>query len=442
MQELSEKEYIFGFLINGIFVHLTPTFCHKRGGSYDYSPTRRISAKLIYIYQLYISNFNIEDGVNMEVKIAGSIRELDKAQWDDIAGNNVMNSYGWLKTIEETFIEKIIPHIYYITDSRGIVSASACYILYLGNVFGSFDHVIFGSFLDYARKLKISFLPALICTPFSYSSHFLFREDVDLDKRKNAANKLLEAIEETVKRKHLSIAFINASDEETLLDGMLQTKGYPKILDMPLCYLDICWNSFKGYGEYLKSISKNIWKSVRREINKNNKEGVLIKQLEVVESREERLHELVNMNVDVHNKLPFMFSKLFYKRLKENLENNATIYAAFKKDSIIGVCISISRNGRSFIPIVGVDHEMSGNDCTYFNITYNRPIMDAISSGKTRIYFGRGMYELKRRRGCKVKNIFFYYKPYSMKQKILAIILFPLRSIWIRKMLPEKIRAG
>ena len=377
----------------------------------------------------------------MDVEIAGSITELDKTQWDEIAEKHVMSSYGWLKTMEETFVEKTIPQIFFITDSKGIVGASACYIFNPGSVFANLDHVVFGRLHKLAQKLKLSFLPALICSqPFSYGSHFLFRKDLDPEKIMSATNKLFWAIEETAKKKRLPIAFINATVEEAELDGLLQNSGYQKVLDMPLCYLDIHWNSFNDYRAHLKSVSKNSWKSINREINKNKREGVLIQQLENVDSYEDRLHELVNMNIDEYNRLPFMFSKAFYKRLKENLGNDATIYVAVKEGCITGVSICISKDDIMSVPIEGVDHGMSGNDFTYFNINYYRPIMDAISSGKTRMNFGRGMYEVKRRRGCKVKNIYFYYKPCNVREKLMAKLLFPLRGMWMKKILPVNIR--
>jgi len=158
---------------------------------------------------------------------------------------------------------------------------------------------------------------------------------------------------------------------------------------MPLCYLDIHWNSFNDYKAHIRSVSKNSWKSIKREMNKSKREGVLIRQLENVDFCEDRLDELVNMNINAYNRLPFMFSKAFYKRLKENLGNDATIYVAVKEGCITGVSISISKDGMISVPIAGVDHGMSGNDFTYFNITYYRPIMDAISSGKTRMNYGR-----------------------------------------------------
>lgn len=366
---------------------------------------------------------------------------MDKAQWDELAQNHVMNNYGWLKTIEETFVEKTVPQIFSISDAKGIVGACACYIFYPGNVFANLDHVIFGKFHKLAQQLKLSFLPALICSqPYSYGSHFLLRKDLDPEQRMAATNALFLSIEETASKQNLPVAFINTTVEEAQLDGLLQTNGYQKALDMPLCYLDICWNSFDDYLNHFKAISKNSFKTIKRETNRSKKGGVLIHQVEDCGAYEDRIHELINLNTHAYNKLPFMFSKAFYRKLKENMGNDATIYTSVKEGRITGVSIRLSKNGLDSVPIVGVDHEMSGNDFTYFNITYYRPIMDAISSGTTRIYYGRGMYELKRRRGCKVKNIFLNYKPHTVKQKLMAKLLLPLRNIRIQKSLPANIK--
>jgi len=377
----------------------------------------------------------------MDVKIADSIKEIEKKEWEEIAGNNVMSSYGWLKTIEETLIEPVVHKYFFISDSKGIMGASVCYISSRGDSFANFDHIIFGRFNKFAGKSGVSFLPALICSPlFSYGPHFLIREDIDPKKRMCIMNKLFCAIKETAKRKRLPVVFINVTLDESELDGLLQNGRYQKVLDIPLSYLDIKWKTFKDYRSHLKHISKNMWKSINREINKNKKEGVLIQSIDDAEEYEDRLHELANMNTYAHNKMPFMFSKAFFKKLKENLANESTIYVAVKDGNVTGFSVILSKDGMSSMPMGCVDHEMSGNDLTYFNILYYRPIMEAISSGKSRIYYGRGMYELKRRRGCNVKNIYFYYKPYNVRQKILAKTLFPLREIWLKRILPEKIR--
>ncbi|MCD6485713.1 MAG: hypothetical protein J7K35_00070, partial [Syntrophobacterales bacterium] len=60
----------------------------------------------------------------MRVRMVNSIKEIEKKKWDELASNNVLSSYGWLKTVEETFIEEIVPIYFFITDSKGIIGAS------------------------------------------------------------------------------------------------------------------------------------------------------------------------------------------------------------------------------------------------------------------------------------------------------------------------------
>ncbi|MCK4534268.1 MAG: GNAT family N-acetyltransferase [Syntrophobacterales bacterium] len=377
----------------------------------------------------------------MRVRIANSIKEIDKMEWDKITCDNVTSSYGWLKTVEETFIEKIGPLYFFITDSKGIIGASVCYIFNKTNVSGNLDHLIFGRFVKQAGRLGISFLPALICSPLnSYGFHFLIRENIDPKERMSVTNNLLCAIEKTALRKRLPVAFVNVTTDETGLNGLTRNRGYHKVLDIPLHYLDIKWETFKGYRDHLRHISRNMWKHINTEINKNKREGVLIQPVDDAVIYEDRLYELVSMNIYAHNKMPFKFSKAFFKRLKENLPDETTIYMAVKKGKITGVNIALSKGRVSYMLIVGVDHELSGNDLTYFNIAYYRPIMDAISSGVSRIYFGRGADEVKRRRGCAVQNIYFYYKPYHIRQKFLAASLFPGLRMWKKRILPEKAR--
>ena len=377
----------------------------------------------------------------MRVEIASNIKEIEKKEWDKLASNNVFSSYGWLKTVEETFIEKIEPLYFFITDSKGIVGASVCYIFNKTNISGNLDHLIFGRFMKQAGRSGLSFLPALICSPLvSHGFHCLIREDINPEERVSVTNNLLYAIEKTALEKRLPLAFVNVMTDETGLNELTRNRGYHKVLDIPLHYLDIKWKTFKGYKDHLKPISRNMWRHLNTEINKNRREGVLIQPVDDVAVYEDRLYELVNMNAYDHNKMPFKFSKAFFKKLKENLSDETTIYMAVKKGKVIGVSIILSRNGVGYMPIVGIDHELSGNDLTYFNIAYYRPIMDAISSGVNRIYFGRSMNEVKRKRGCAVQNIFFYYKPYNIWQKFLAAFLFPGLRMWKKRILPEEAR--
>jgi len=95
-----------------------------------------------------------------------------------------------------------------------------------------------------------------------------------------------------------------------------------------------------------------------------------------------------------------MFQRTFLKELNKNLGEDVVIYVSFKDDIITGARILL-KNKTGYVSMVGVDHEALGNDYTYFNICFYKPITDAIANKMTKLYFGREMYESKARRGCR-----------------------------------------
>jgi len=136
----------------------------------------------------------------MDVKIAGSITELDKAQWDGIAENHVMNSYGWLKTIEETFVEKPSRKFF----SQWIRRDCRCFCLlylYSGECLRKFGPCNIWKTSQTRTQIEAFISSALICSqPFTYGSHFLFRKDLDPEKRRSATNKLFWPLKKPRKR--------------------------------------------------------------------------------------------------------------------------------------------------------------------------------------------------------------------------------------------------
>ncbi|MBW2173008.1 MAG: N-acetyltransferase [Deltaproteobacteria bacterium] len=95
-------------------------------------------------------------------------------------------------------------------------------------------------------------------------------------------------------------------------------------------FIDISWSSFDEYLKYLGTLSSNRKKTVRREINRNRREGTVVKQLRVSDEHEDRLHQLLDMNSYKHNGRPFSFSRSFFLELQSNLGNDAVFYASWK----------------------------------------------------------------------------------------------------------------
>ncbi len=378
-----------------------------------------------------------------KIKIVNTIKELKKDEWDAMIGDNVFASYGWLKTVEETFIGDINPKYIIVLDSSKLIGASVCYLINKTDKGGYLDNLLLGRLKNFTLKLGISFLPIFLCCPMRcHGKHFLIAKEADSKYKEIIADELFTAIEKEASCRGLSVCFYNVMEDEGELIQLLKKRGYIRTLGFPLNYLDIEWSSFEGYKKYVRSISKNMQQNIVKEVNKNRREGVIIEALTNIDGYEDRLYELVNNNYYKYNQSLLPFTSKFFIKLKENLGEDVVFYASFKKGSVTGVCILFKRNKTGYLPIVGVDYEKAGNDATYFNILFYRPIMDAISEQMSMLYYGNAMYNLKAKRGCKINNTYVYYKPSNKFLKTVIKPWFALHSLWFRKKYSKILQEG
>jgi predicted N-acyltransferase len=363
------------------------------------------------------------------ITIQNSITNLNKNEWDAMVNDNVFSGYGWLKTVEETFTGDVTPIYILCEDSKEIVGGSVCYLHRKPNFAGDIDDLIFGRFRKYASKLSISFLPTLVCCPFwCYGDHFFVRKDINSKTKRLIKNQLLDAIENLASDKKLPLSFINVMNHESHLINLLNHRGYNRTELLPLNYLDIEWPNFSGYLQYLKDIRKKTAKMVRNEINRNRQEKVRIVDLENIEIHNDRLYELINLNYLKYSNSPFIFNKSFLIKLKLNVGEKVTTYVSFKKEKITGVCVLLKKNRIGYLKLVGIDRELAGNDFTYFNLAYYKPIRDAITANLKRLCFGQGVHETKIRRGCRNTNVYLYYKSFNKIKNNLSKFWFFLQS--------------
>ena len=371
------------------------------------------------------------------IKIVESIKELNKEEWDAMIDDKFFASYGWLKTVEETYIGNINPKYIIVLDSAKLIGASVCHLSNKTDKSVDLDNLLLGRLRKFTSKLGISFLPTFLCSPMRcHGKHLLITKEVDSKYKEIIADELFTAIEKEASYRELSVCFYDVMDDEVELIQLLNKRGYIRTLGHPINYLDIEWSSFEGYKKYVKRNNRKksyVRKVINYEINKNRKEGVTIKKLATLDGHEDRLYELVNNNYYKHNQRLFPFTSKFFIKLKENLGEDVVLYASFKNGSVTGVCTLFKRNRTGYLPIVGVDHEKAENDATYFNITFYRPIMDAISEQMARLYYGKAMYDLKTKRGCKINNTYVYYKPFNKFLKTAIKPWFALHSLWFRK---------
>jgi len=368
------------------------------------------------------------------IKLYNSISLIKKEDWDALTENNIYMCYEYLKTFEETIVFPLVPVYITVNDQEKIIGASACYIEQK-NEGRSIDKVILGKRLKYGGK-KLSFLPALICNrQRGDGTHFIFHPGLKEDQINLLQNEILDEIENIAAKNKVSACFLNVTDDEVHLIKSLTQRGYYKSMDLPSNFIDIKWSSFEEYLKYLSEKYFNITKTIKYELRKNRKSGVVIEELENTDDHEERLLELLKSNHFKYNTTKFPFKQNYFRKLKENFSNNAIIYSAVKDGIIIGVLIELRKGKEAFFSSTAVDHERSQNDFTFFNLGYYEPLKRAMQCKISRIYFGRGLYNTKIRRGCTAKNMSIFYKPQNNLVKPAVKIWFGFHKWWMKKKL-------
>jgi len=366
-----------------------------------------------------------------QIKIYNSITEVKKEDWDLLTEDNVYMCYEWLKTFEETTSFPLLPYYITINDEEKIIGASVCYFEQRDNN-RNIDRVLLGRLYKYGWLKKLSFFPVVICNhQRGDGTHFVFSPEIKEEQIILLQNKILNEIEHTAKNNKASVCFLNVTGLETQLMNILKERGYYKSFDLPSNFIDVKWSSFDGYKKYLSKKYPYMNKSIRHQLNRNRNAGVVIEQLQNINGHEERLLELLKMNHFKYNSTTFPLKPNYFKQVKENFGSNAVIYIAVKDGIMIGVGVELRKGKEAFFSSIGVDHELSQNDLTFFNLGYYEPIKNTSSSEIKRIYFGRGLYSTKIKRGCVTEDMFIFYKPRNKIMSPVIKLWFAFHKLWM-----------
>ena len=378
---------------------------------------------------------------DFDVAVHDTIRAVDREAWDALAGDNVLAAHGWLLTVEATLAAPLRPK-YFVTRHLGrLVAGAAGYHVPLTDTVETLDSLVLGRLRPGLVRLGVSLLPTFVIGPLAaYGCHLLVAPDLPPEAGEALCLVLLDAIEAESAGAGVAPAFVNVLATQPALIRSLEKRGYFLLRGVPLNILEVVWDSFEGYLHHLDTVSRGARKDIRRQINRNRKRGTEITKLEDPRPHARRLHELLDLNSRRHNKTPFPFQPDFFGALRENLGEDAVIHVARKAGSITAVGVMLRRGTTAALPMVGVDHDLAGNDFTYFNIAHFRPIEEAIAGRIRRMIFGRALYELKARRGCKVVDTFTAYRPSGRLTRALVRFWFPCLSAWNRAKLPARVR--
>ncbi|HFD79869.1 MAG TPA: GNAT family N-acetyltransferase [Gammaproteobacteria bacterium] len=366
-------------------------------------------------------------------RLQQSITEIDRGRWEALAEPHLYLSYGWLKTVEQSGADLVTPTYFSLEKSGQLLAGAACYESHAGNPHDLLNGFMLGRLERAAGMLGISFKPAFLCGPIRGSGEHLMLEDgLSPRERMLVLSRMVEAIEEEARRRRLPLFFTNVSEEERELREVLGQRGYNWTTVHPKNRLDIKWGSFDEYLADRETISSKNRCTFRNQIKRNRKAGVTYRELESIE-QEDQLYALLCDHYHRLNHRPFPYRSNFLSAVKKNLGRDVIILVAEKEGRIIGVETLFHRGVAGWTSFIGLDHEASKRDFTYFVLAYCKSIEYGIRRGMRHIDFGGMMYRVKRRRGCTVGNSYIYHRGQNALAHGLLRPWFRFHRLWFEK---------
>jgi predicted N-acyltransferase len=371
-------------------------------------------------------------GTNTQIKSVHSIRDVDPVVWDRLAGPNPLLSHGWLRTMEQEWIEDV-ERVYFLFESgASLLAAAACYVDESKARAESVDDLLFGRLQSTVLGRVMSLRPALVCGfPWSVASGCISEPGVSETRRSELLGALVEAITREALQRRCSAVFLSVTETETLLMRQLSANGYDRARHEPIYFLDLKWATYKAYRHSLPS--KNVRKNIRHEWNRNRKQGVVIRELDNPSGCEGRLHEIVDGHYRRYGWPTFPYAGSWFRSIKANLGSEAVIAVATKEDTVVAVTVSLRKQETCHMILGCVDHDTAGKDLSYFVLSYDWPVVECIRRGDRRYVVGPGQHVLRTRRGYERLNSWIYCRPAGTARQFAMRLWLRVLSAWLRR---------
>lgn len=365
------------------------------------------------------------------VRVVDSIRLIQPEAWDELSGADPQLSHGWLRTMEDQWVEDVERHYILLENGHRLVGAAACYVDEPRARAESVDDFLFGRLRDTAVGRALSLRPALVCGfPWSVGPGCIIEPGSGAAQRRERLEILVEAVTQASRGRLRGAAFLGVTDGESELLRVLRARGYRRVRHEPMYELELEWSGFEAYRRSLPS--KNIRKNIRRELNNNRRQGVEITEIEDPAGCEERLHELVDRHFRRFGWAAFPYGVGWFRALKSNLGRDAVISVARTEDAVIGIAVSLRKQRTRQMILVCIDHAAPGHDLTHFNLSYYWPVGDCIRRGDRRYVVGPGQHTSRSRRGYRPVASYVYCRPRGAGRRLVTALWLGLLSAWLR----------
>jgi predicted N-acyltransferase len=366
----------------------------------------------------------------MQTEFHSTIFDFDEREWDALAPQDILASYGWLATVEESTTEQIGFLYIVVRDGGKLIGAAVCHMI-PDRKYDGLDYVVYGSAMSIARHSGLKLVPALVVgSRYGLSAPFLIADTLPEDSRAEVRRQLLESVVEHANEISATLIVRNAGPADTdLRDAHLIPTP-----EMPTTYLDIRWRTFEEYRKALSQIHPRTAKALRHARNVHRRRGLVAERITQPAQCTAELHGLLASQYERLNEARLPFNGSFLANTLKHLGDRVTIRATRDDSGYTGIELDIVHGDYARSMMIGIDQGRGRTAGAYFFLI-DDGISWAIEAGHRRYYLGRMMYNIKLRRGFSLALSTMWIGPRNAYHRVVLRPFLRLRTAKMGRMI-------
>lgn len=355
--------------------------------------------------------------------ITPSLRDIPRQEWDRLFGEEIIEGYGYQKTLEEAELKEF-SFGYLVGKRRERVTAVIPFFL----MDFSFDMLTRGLLHRLVFKFKRFFTLRVLFlgSPAAEEFYSGISKDEDLWC---LMDKALEKLFEFCKKEQISgVAFNNLSLSNRPLVEYLRSRKFIAMESLPGTLIKI---EARSLQEYINGLSKNTRKDLKRKLKRS--QGLVNLRTEVRENVDDILEEIYKLYLNNFDDSSVHFEVLtrqFFKDICRNMPGVAKFFITYDGKKIAAFNLCFIKGDCCIDKFIGLDYAVAHKYHLYFT-TLCHNIDWCIKNGIRFYQPGTTDYYPKLRLGARLIPLYIYTKstsaPLNLLLKIIAPFIEPRR---------------
>jgi len=365
-----------------------------------------LESRAVFTWFQAIGRATRKHALTLEVNHSTSIGDIARKSWDALASETPLADYDWLRTWEATqHLQRNVAY-WWIEDEQGVVAAVVAFLRVAAPPIRSIDHHRYGHLAHVVRPIRnlLQSRPTLVCgEQMAPGNPILTRKGLRAEDYRIAVNRIVDTIESHCRINRRNLTFYAAFETDETLRSLFANRPYLNAPNLPSTLLDIRWKSWLEYLNHLKLTHPATEKSVRMQVNRGRRAGVIIEELDDPSEFEAEIYRILAEHFYRKNQTPFLMDPKFPTVLKKNLGDRALINVARKNNRIIGVSIYVRHLAAMHWISFGIATDfVRSRNAVYFNLAFHHPIEQACRDKCKQVVLGTLPYKVKCSRGARL----------------------------------------